>query len=175
MEIVGWLTIILLCALALTFIAIELGPVIHAEVSFWKYKKQKAIEAKEDKLRFKEQMKELKFKVKKLEYMKKNSLDTSELELGMQEPSSIEDITEEPKNDDNLVEIFENTSIAETSEINDICSDSLDDEDIIDAPEILQEPEEQEIVNEGIKEEPKTEQKPVVIKKSRGKKHKHGK
>ena len=86
MEIFGWVTLILLCAVALTFIIITLGPVIHSEISFWKYRKQKSIEAKEDKFRFKKEMKDLKFKAKKLAYMKKNDLDTSELELGMQEP-----------------------------------------------------------------------------------------
>jgi hypothetical protein len=86
MEIFGWIALILLCAVALTFIIITLGPVIHSEISFWKYRKQKSIEAKEDKFRFKKEMKDLKFKAKKLAYMKKNGLDASELELGMQKP-----------------------------------------------------------------------------------------
>jgi hypothetical protein len=84
MEIVGWITIILLCALALIFIILELGPVISTEISSWKLRKQKALEAKEDKARFKSEMKELKRKAKKLNYMKKKGLDTSELELGLQ-------------------------------------------------------------------------------------------
>ena len=69
MEIVGWITIILLCALALMFIILELGPVISTEISSWKLRKQKALEAKEDKARFKSEMKELKRKAKKLNYM----------------------------------------------------------------------------------------------------------
>lgn len=86
MEIFGWIALIVLCAVALTFIIITLGPVIHSEISFWKYRKQKSIEAKEDKFKFKKEMKDLKFKAKKLAYMKKNGLDTSKLELGVQEP-----------------------------------------------------------------------------------------
>jgi 6-phosphofructokinase len=78
MEVVGWITIILLCALALAFVVIELGPVIHAEVSFWKFRKQKATEAKEDKARFNKEMRDLKYKAKKLDYMKKKGLITDE-------------------------------------------------------------------------------------------------
>ena len=87
MEIVGWITIILLCMLALTFIVIELGPMLHTEVSSWKIRKQKALEAREDKSRYKQEMKDLKRKVKKLKYMKKHGLDTTELELGLQSPT----------------------------------------------------------------------------------------
>lgn len=74
MEIIGWITIILLCALALTFIVIELGPTIHSEVSMWKFRKQKSLEAKEDKAKFKREMKALKYKAKKLAYAKKKGL-----------------------------------------------------------------------------------------------------
>ena len=78
MEVVGYIALILLCALALAFIVIELGPVIHAEVSFWKFRKQKSIEAKEEKVKFKKEMRDLKYKAKKLEYMKKKGLITEE-------------------------------------------------------------------------------------------------
>lgn len=95
MEVVGWITIILLCALALAFIVIELGPVIHSEVSFWKFRKQKATEAKEDKARFKKQMRDLKYKAKKLEYMKKKGLITEE-EAALYDAPAQELIEEEP-------------------------------------------------------------------------------
>lgn len=78
MEIVGWITIILLCALALTFIIIELGPVIHSEVSSWKMRKQKSLEAKKDKALFKKEMKELKRKAKRIKYMEKHNIPVEE-------------------------------------------------------------------------------------------------
>ena len=112
MEIIGWITIILLCALALTFIIVELGPMIHTEISSWKIRKQKVLEAREDKSRYKQEMKDLKRKVKKLKYMKKHGLDTTELELGLQSPQfekeeEIEESSEtEVKNQD--TEIVDN-------------------------------------------------------------------
>jgi hypothetical protein len=93
MEVVGWITVILLCALALAFVVIELGPVIHAEVSFWKFRKQKATEAKEDKARFKKEMGDLKYKAKKLDYMKKKGLITEE-EVTLRE-APVEEVIED--------------------------------------------------------------------------------
>lgn len=122
MEIVGWITIILLCALALIFIALELGPVISTEITSWKIRKQKALEAREDKARFKSEMKKLKRKVKKLNYMKKKGLDTSELELGLQSPC-----------------LYENNMGVEKIEIQENVVDYEDNKDIplptdVDAP-----------------------------------------
>ena len=105
MEIIGWITIILLCMLALTFIILELGPVLHTEISSWKIRKQKALEIKEDKSRYKQEMRDLKRKAKKLKYMKKHGLDTTELELGLQSPSvgeNAEDV-EEIENRENVI------------------------------------------------------------------------
>lgn len=131
MEIIGWITIILLCALALTFIVIELGPVIHSEISFWKFRKQKSFEAKEDKIRFKQDMKHLKRKVKKLNYMKKNGLDTSAIELEMEPPkvnvASIEEEAIEETIEFNTEEEIVSDDVinqqAEDTTVQSICAD----------------------------------------------------
>lgn len=125
MEIVGWVTIVLLCALALTFIVIELGPVIHSEISFWKFRKQKSFEAKEDKIRFKQDMKHLKRKVKKLNYMKKNGLDTSAIELEMAPPKvNVTSIEEEAIDD--TIEINTEEEIVSDDVINQQAEDTTD-------------------------------------------------
>ena len=113
MEIVGWITIILLCALALMFIILELGPVISTEISSWKLRKQKALEAKEDKARFKSEMKELKRKAKKVNYMKKKGLDTSELELSLQPPHLYENNmdVEEVETQEDVIDYENNDNI----------------------------------------------------------------
>lgn len=133
MEIVGWITIILLCMLALTFIIIELGPMLHTEISSWKIRKQKVLEAREDKSRYKQEMKNLKRKVKKLKYMKKHGLDTTELELGLQSPSIGENAEEVEE-----IENIENVS-AEVVEIDtsssEISADSVEEETVTDSPE----------------------------------------
>ena len=74
MEIVGWITIIILCALALTFIVLELGPIIHGEISSWSLRRQRNLEAKEEKANFKKTIKALNYKTKTLEAMRKNNL-----------------------------------------------------------------------------------------------------
>lgn len=113
MEIVGWITIISLCALALMFIVLELGPIISTEISSWKLRKQKSLEAKEDKARFKSEMKELKRKAKKLNYMKKKGLDTSELELSLQPPHLYENNmdVEEVETQEDVIDYEDNRDI----------------------------------------------------------------
>ena len=134
MEIVGWITIILLCMLALTFIIIELGPMLHTEISSWKIRKQKALEAREDKSRYKQGMIDLKRKAKKLKYMKKHGLDTTALELGLQSPTFGENAEEvgEIENEERVV--------AEVDEINissdEIFADNSEEETVADIPEI---------------------------------------
>lgn len=187
MEIIGWITIILLCALALTFIVIELGPVIHSEISFWKFRKQKSFEAKEDKIRFKQDMKNLKRKVKKLNYMKKNGLDTSDIDLEMEPPKvnvayieeeaieeTIEFNTEEEIVSDDVI-----NQQAEDTAVQSVCADqdSIEETkelDLVDnnEPEIILE--ESNRANDSIsdsnilfviKEQPKTTKKPRVKRK----------
>ena len=77
MEIIGWITILALCALALTFITLELGPVIHSEVSSWSIRREKSLEAKADKAKFKKEMRLLKYEAKKLKFIEKNNLNIS--------------------------------------------------------------------------------------------------
>lgn len=134
MEIVGWITIILLCVLALTFIIIELGPMLHTEISSWKIRKQKALEAREDKSRYKQEMKDLKHKAKKLKYMKKHGLDTTELELGLQSPSigeNAEDVDEIENEESAIVEVDEtDTSNSEIS------VESVEEETVTDTTKV---------------------------------------
>ena len=110
MEIFGWISLILLCALALTFIILTLGPVIHSEVSFWKQEKERSIEAKEDKFRFKKEMRDLKYKAKKLAYMKKMGLDAPEL---VGNTTCVDTEAEDTTNDD----VVEEVSVDEVSEV----------------------------------------------------------
>ena len=133
MEIVGWITVILLCMLALTFIIIELGPMLHTEISSWKIRKQKVLEAREDKSRYKQEMRDLKRKAKKLKYMKKHSLDTTELELGLQSPSigeNAEDVEDTETREDIIAE-------ADESDIfnSEISADSVEEEIVTDISE----------------------------------------
>lgn len=133
MEIVGWITIILLCMLALTFIIIELGPMLHTEISSWKTRKQKALEAREDKARYKQGIKDLKRKVKKLKYMKKYGLDTTELELGLQSPTISENVeeVEETENREGIIAEVDETDISNSE----ISADSIKEEAATDIPE----------------------------------------
>ena len=134
MEIVGWITIILLCMLALTFIVIELGPMLHTEISSWKIRKQKALEAREDRSRYKQEMKDLKRKAKKLKYMKKHGLDTTELESGLQSPTvgdNAEDVEEIENEECTIAEVDETKVYSE-----EIQTASVEEETITDIPEI---------------------------------------
>lgn len=183
MEIIGWITIILLCSLALTFIVIELGPMIHSEISFWKFRKQKSFEAKEDKIRFKKDMKHLKRKVKKLNYMKKHGLDASAIELGMEPPKvnvasieeeaieeTIEFNTEEEIISDDVVNQQAEDTIDQT-----ICADQdfteeMKELDLIDNTESEIVVEESKIADDVISDSntlPRIEEQPQTIKKSR--------
>lgn len=134
MEIVGWITVILLCMLALTFIIIELGPMLHTEISSWKGRKQKALEAREDKSRYKQEMKDLKRKAKKLKYMKKHGLDTTELELGLQSPSiseNAEDADEIENEESAIVEVCE-TDISNSE----ISVESVEEKNVTDTSKV---------------------------------------
>lgn len=116
MEIIGWITVILLCVLALFFIFLELGPIIHSEISSWSIKKERNIQIKKDKIAFKKAIREINYKTKTLNSMRKNNLISDEEFSYMnsiailpeeesiltQNPSNnLENIIEEPKKPSN--------------------------------------------------------------------------
>ena len=64
MEIVGWITVITLCVIALIFIVIEFGPMLYIELMSWSDRKKKAIQAREDRETYRKQLKEFKRNIK---------------------------------------------------------------------------------------------------------------
>jgi hypothetical protein len=125
MEIVGWITIILLCALALTFIVIELGPVIHSEVSSWKMRKQKSLESKEDKALFKKEMRELKRQAKKIKYMEKHNLPTEE------ESWSEESYDNGDEEKQDVYYEVDNTDVSEEELVDSVANDIVVEDEVV--------------------------------------------
>ena len=182
MEIVGWITIILLCALALAFIVIELGPVIHSEISFWKFRKQKATEAKEDKARFKKGMRDLKYRAKKLEYMKKKGLITEEEAALYDAPAQgvVEDkneaVEEEPTYWVTMTgEVINPSDIENTQEIDDEAFEEPVNDEIVEEVLELEDQSEEKTIEDASNAVDIKEETPLEVKKVKTKRIKNGK
>lgn len=117
MEIVGWITIILLCAIALTFIIIELGPVIHTEINSWALRKDKALEVKQEKAEFRKRMKQLKYAAKQQKFMEKHNLKPADV---AESEDNVEQIVEDDSQATSIVEdIDDNTVVAIDTDVMD--------------------------------------------------------
>ena len=88
MQVIGWITIILLYLVALTFIVTIVGPIIHAELSLWYEKKDRYLAEKEEDSKFKDDLKKKRRELKTYGVLAKDPT----LAVESKKSSSIDDI-----------------------------------------------------------------------------------
>lgn len=99
MEFIGWATTISLCVFGLLVIIFELSLFIYTEISSWNIRKDKALEAKEEKAKFKSDMEFLKRQATMHRYMLKHDLKPGDLKNNIS--TDITDASEETTCDEN--------------------------------------------------------------------------